>query len=154
MKALQRHIAKVSQLEKQLGKVAQDAVRDNVDIIIGLLVEGQLHKGIMSDGGEAPPYQLITEVFFANDPANPPRMRKIAGEPWNFDWSGNWVEGMAVKSIENGYDIFSRDGKTAILEAAAGGRLTKLTEEHNKIINEEIIKPALQKFVLNNVTSF
>ena len=135
--------------ERNLEKVAQKALAKNIDFIIWLIQDNQLSKGIMSSGASAPPYKKATEDF-AKDPTLPvPRKPKVAGEPWNYEWSGQWYDAMKVNIKRDGFDITSIAWKTRMLEQMSGGKLLKLTKENNKIINDEVILPALYEDFLN-----
>lgn len=144
MSLVKEQIKALKNAKKELSKVAEKAIRDNVDVILFFLKEKQLLEGVMSDGSSAPLYKRLTEAYAANPPL--PREPKNAGQPWNFTWTGVWIDSLYVKSgNDDGFDILARDGKTRMLEEMAGGRITKLTEKHNNIINDEVILPALFK---------
>jgi hypothetical protein len=61
---------------------------------------------------------------------------------------------MSVKMESDGFSIFSRDGKDTMLEAqyGKGAKLKKLTEKHNKELNEVVILPKLIDYILSNFT--
>lgn len=154
MSLVRKNIIALQKAEKRLEKIAQNAVRDNMEAILTILKEEQLHEGIMSSGKSAPYYNPST-IDFAR--ANPPRTgvnSKSSSNRWNYDWSGSWIESMYIKMEKDGFSILSRDGKTAMLEKMSGGKLTALTKENNDLINDEIIKPALFEFMLDNLLNF
>jgi hypothetical protein len=85
-----------------------------------------------------------------NEAYNKPREPKQAGDGFNMEWTGQWLDNMVVQSKKDSFSIFSRDGKQKILEKKYGV-LTKLTEQHNTIFNEEVMKPKLYQYVLENM---
>jgi len=153
MSVTEPYINKLNKLENDLEKIARKVVKDNIDFILFLLQEKQLHLGKNSNNQIVGRYKAMT-VQWSKDPQNPPRQPKVRNAPFNFDWSGNWLESMSVKMERDGFSIFSRDGKDAMLEAeyGKGEKLKKLTEKHNKELNEEVILPKLIDYILCNFT--
>lgn len=137
-------INRLNSYESSLEELAKKALSENLDFIMYLIKEKQLGEGIMSDGGSAPSYKAVTESWAALV-GNKPRKPKVAGQPWNYEWSGEWIDSLYVKLENDGFDILARDPKTQMLESMSGGRITKLTEEHNEMINNEVIIPYLYK---------
>jgi len=152
MSMIQKDIDTVRSKLNKLEDVARKSVMKNADFILELIKNEQLGKGIMSDGSSAPPYSPVTDAI-ANSPfgTKRPRKDKVAGQPWNFEWSGDWMDAFYIRSELEGFDILSADGKTRMLEEKAGGQLLKLTEKLNDFINDTIIKPDLYKFMLDSV---
>ena len=147
------YIKKLHKLENNLERIARKVVKDNIDFILFLLQEKQLTLGKNSNNQIVGRYKAMT-VQWSKDPQNRPRRAKVRNAPFNFDWSGDWLESMSVKMERDGFSIFSRDGKDAMLEATygKGGKLKKLTEKHNTELNEEVILPKLIDHILNNFT--
>ncbi len=150
MSVVTPYIENLERIKSNLEKVASEAVGDNSDFILFLIKDRQLGLG-MNTSGSVFSYKPTTQGFI--DPDNPPRTNKSPGSPFTFEWTGAWFDGFFVKSEAQGYSILSRDDKTALLESKYG-RLIKLTEEHNKQVNEQVIKPALGKFILSNLFKF
>lgn len=149
---LARHyIKQLNKADSEMEKVAQDAIKDDMEFILFLIKEKQLHLGIKSDGSDAPNYSKWTQFFAKSNPPRTGVSSKTPDNKFNYDWSGSWMESLYIKIESDGFDILSRDGKTAILEQMSGGKITKLTEENNQIINEEIIKPALYEHLFNTL---
>lgn len=142
-------INRLNSYESSLEELAKKALSENVEYILYLIKEKQLGEGIMSDGGSAPSYSVATDMIANNAISmaigGRPRKDKVAGQPWNYEWSGNWIDSLYVKIENEGFDILARDSKTQMLESMSGGRITKLTEEHNEMINNEVIIPYLYK---------
>ena len=146
---VEKYISKLNSIEQNLEKVAVGIVRDNVDFILYLLKVKQLGENIKSDGSWIGFYKRSTEDY-ALDPHNKPRTSKVAGQPYSMEWTGQFMDNMVVKSAQDSFSVFSRDGKSALLEKEYG-QLLKLTKEHNDTINNEVIKPQLYKYVLENM---
>jgi len=147
------YIKKLHKLENDLERIARKVVKDNIDFILFLLQQKQLNLGKNSENQIVGRYKAMT-VQWSKDPQNRPRKPKVRNAPFNFDWSGNWLESMSIKMEKDGFSIFSRDGKDAMLEAqyGKGGKLKKLSEKHNTELNEEVIMPKLIDHILNNFT--
>ena len=146
--SLQRDISKLRGIIAGLEDEAAKIIQDNAELILELLKKGQLDKGLTSDGRIAGYYSPVTDAIASSAitlAVGRPRQDKVAGQPYNFDWTGKWRDSMFVKTLrsEKGFDILSSDTKTAMLEDFVGARLTKLTEEHNDFINEHILLPQL-----------
>lgn len=155
--SIKADIARFQKIIRDLDKEAAKIIEENADRILRLLKEGQLDKGLTSKGTIAGLYSPVTDAI-ASSPAalagiGKPRQDKIAGQPYNFDWTGKWRDSMFIKTLirDQGFDILSRDTKTKMLEQFVGERLTKLTEEHNEIVNEEILLPELFKRSLDQL---
>ena len=145
----QDYISNLSKIKTSLDRVARKIVIDNTDFIIFLLKEKQLHLGMKSSGAVAGRYAPSTPDYIGDN--NKPREAKIPGTPYNFDWSGGFVENLFIKTEKEGFEILSRDAVQKILEKNYG-KLTALTEKHNKIINEEIILPNLYKYIIESAS--
>ncbi len=147
MSVITPYIENLERIKSDLEKVASEAVGENSDFILFLIKDRQLGLG-MNTSGNVFNYSPNTEGFI--DPSNPPRTSKSPNSSFTFEWTGAWLDGFFVKSEAEGFSILSRDGKTAFLESKYG-RLVKLTEEHNRQVNEIVIKPALGNFILENL---
>jgi hypothetical protein len=148
------YILKLNSIELELPMVAQRAVIDNAENIKNILKYSQLELGINSNNIEVGTYSTRTqdEYAFNAETVKP----KIAGEPFNFQWSGATFAFMDIRTDGKGdYDIFSSSGKQEILEEKYGknGELFKLTEEHNQYVNIEIILPSLIDYILDNLVT-
>lgn len=156
MSVINPYIESTLELMDKIPDIAKDSLIANLDVIEYLIKEEQLAKGLRSDGKIAGTYAPNTPNFAEQDRQASggrfPREDKVRGFPYNFDWTGSFKDGIYVKvNDDDGFDILTRDGKLAILEQMAKGRLLKLTEEHNTLINEKIIMPAISKFISQNL---
>ena len=89
-------------------------------------------------------YSKATELIAKENPI--PNQPKKAGQPYNFDWSGNLLERMFI-TYRNATIKFDSRGKGDNQKQLFVGinRLMGVNEKDSKLINNEIIKPALQK---------
>ncbi len=143
------YIENLKRIERDLEQEAVNIIKGNLDYVLWLIQDNQLSKGLTSSGKVAGYYAPKTSKY-ADDPHNRPRKDKLAHQPYNFEWTGSLFDKMFVKSEKDGFSIFSRDGKLAMLERQYG-RLLKLTKENNHLINEELIKPKLYEYILKNM---
>lgn len=144
------YLDKIKSIEGNLEGIARKIVIENGDFIIEVLKELQLGEGIGSDGNIVGRYKKITDEWASSPWNKKPRKSKIAGDPFNFEWTGKFFDGMKLAAYSDGFNIFSIDGKQRLLEQQYG-ELTKLTDKNNEMINNDIILPELQKYILENV---
>lgn len=147
-------------LKHNLETIARDIVLQNTDFIIGILVDRQIHMGINSEGRSLGTYSPKTQEY-----ADDPMQRRVAGrrrysDPdmpktgrYNLDWTGSFIENIFLIEGASGFDIWSSDSKSELLQDkyGKGGKILKLTKENNDFINMEIILPGLQKYLLHNM---
>lgn len=150
-------IRNLENVKRQIPQIAQQAVKDNAEDIVNIVKLSQLGVGLNSDGlplkwsGGDGFYADATQEIANNDPGYSRQEPKNSGSPYNFNWSGNTFAFMGLKiKGEDEFEIFTTGGKQSLLEGIYG-EIFDLTEEHNKFVNETIILPALQKFILDNL---
>ena len=146
MSLLKRYIRSLENAEKQLERVAIKAVVDNQAFILSTLKHDQLGEGLDSMGRVVGTYAPSTEEVYAKKSPKP-RTAKITGQPYNFEWTGKFFDGMKVKTSSDGFDITSPSKSD--LEKIFGVQLTKLTKENMDFINKRIIEPALYEHIFN-----
>ena len=154
MGLIKQNIQSLKKAETQLELVAQSAVRDNMDFIMFLLKENQLGNGVLSDGSLAPTYDPSTIGFAEFDTPRTGVSSKSSSNRYNFEWSGQWLDSMYIKIEKEGFDVLSRDYKTAMLEKMVKGKLTALTPKNNEKVNDEIIMPKLFDSVIDALLYF
>lgn len=149
-------LANLESMKSEIPIWIKDAIFENADLIINILQENQLAKGLDSSGTVVGRYSWATDVFFANDPQNKPRRPKTAGDPYNFEWSGEFFDSMNIKVdvTKTDYDIYSSTGRDKELQSWFGTDLTILTKENNDIVNNMIIEPYLAKKIEENLFNF
>lgn len=74
---------------------------------------------------------------------------KIAGQPYNFQWTGELFRGMYLKVFPDRFEIFSRDDKSPLLEAKysdifGGNLIFGLTDENCEIYAKTKLLPDLR----------
>lgn len=82
------------------------------------------------------------------------RQPKIAGRPYNFEWTGDLFDGMKAKFTNSEIEIFSTAAHADEVVAKFSGTfgdetLFGLTEAHFKEFTSKKILPDLQKELLN-----
>ena len=151
---VEKHIRHLERLKETIEDQAKVIVLNNADKIISILQDRQLGIGLDSSGsplrgnsGEGF-YTRATELIAEHPPR--PVKPKDKNEPYNFQWTGSFFDGMGLKILSrNNYSIFSSDGKSALLRKTYG-KILDLSEENNQWINENIIEPELVKYVDDN----
>ncbi len=154
MSLIKQNIASLQRAEQQLEKVAQAALVENMDYIMFILKDDQLANSVKSDGTLAPYYAPNTIDYAKFSVPRTGVSSKSSDNRFNFEWSGNWIDSLYMKVENDGFDILSRDGKTAILEKMSGGKITALTKKNNDLVNEEIIKPKLFEYFIDALINF
>lgn len=153
-------LSHIESLKSKIPEVAKDAIFENAEFIISLLQDNQLSLGkdsygkyINSGGVYNGFYKRSTEDFYAKDPYNRPRQPKIAGQPYNMEWTGEFFDSMNIKVDANDsrYEIFSSTGKDRFLEQIYGTELTDLNQEQNDWVNKNIIEPYLASWISSQV---
>lgn len=149
----QKALAHIKSLENQIPIWIKDAIFENAEFIISILQDNQLSKGLDSSGTVVGTYSWTTDYFW-NTGQNKARQPKTAGQPYNFEWSGEFFDSMNVKvDVQKAdYDIYSN--KDADMEKWFGRDLTILTAENNKWVNENIIEPYLVKKIESSIFNF
>lgn len=147
MKLIKNYISHLERIKNEIPIFIRDAIFENSDLIINILQENQLSKGKDSTGTVVGVYSWATDVYYSNDPFNKPRKPKTKGEPYNFEWSGEFFDSMNIKvNLQNkDYDIYSSTGRDKELQKWFGTDLTILTKENNDFINKNIIEPYVSK---------
>ena len=142
------YLKKLDSIEKELPDIAKQAVIDNSKQIIDLLKFGQLEEGLNSFGVVTGTYSFHTQGYANADNISTP---KKFGDSYNFFWSGETIDGLKIgRNTRKEFDITTVSGKQNLLEGIYG-EIFDLTEEHNQYVNMEIILPALQQYILDNL---
>lgn len=151
-----RALTHIDSLKTQIPIWAKDAILENAEFIISILQDNQLSKGLDSTGSVVGTYFWETEYIYAKDPDNRPRKQKNTGEPYNFEWSGEFFDSMNIKvdTTTKEFDIFSSTGKDKFLEKQFGTDLTQFTKENNSWVNKNIIEPFIAKKIKENLFKF
>lgn len=150
MSIITPYINNLKTLESKIYEVAKQAVLDNRETIVDLVKHGQLEKGINSFGKIIGRYAVSTSGYAKADGISIP---KTFGAPYNMYWTGETIENLYMKSVNKQkaeYNISTVAGKKKLLESEYG-IIFDLTKEHNEWVNDNLILPAIQKFILDNL---
>lgn len=149
MELIKNYLAHLERLKEQIPDFIRDAILENSEYIISVLQDNQLALGKDSTGAIVGTYSWATNVFFniGENRARSSGQPKEAGEPYNFEWTGEFFDSMTVRvnSAEKGFDIYSTTGKDRFLEKEFNSELTRLTPENNELINRTVIEPYVAK---------
>ena len=145
-KVVQPYLRGVGSIKNELSNSIRQILRDKWPEVLKILTDEQLGLGLNSKGKLIGRYSKATEGYAA-DPENRPRQPKIAGEPYNFEWSGGLFDEMFLTFDSKGtYTLFSYDAKATFLKDTYGD-IFDFTEAHNDRINYEIIAPELDRIL-------
>lgn len=76
---------------------------------------------------------------------------KVLGQPYNWMWTGQFIGGFKVKVLKNStqIQIYSTGQGSGLKKSFFDGykNLYGLTLEDQRILNQEIIKPQLEKYI-------
>lgn len=137
--------------KKGMRSIAKKIIKNHAQEIINLIKFGQLEQGIDGTGKIVGTYALTTQGYADADGVTTP---KDFGSPYNFHWSGQTIENLKLGRITNDYfEITTIKFKQDLLSDLFGGELFELTAEHNNYVNEEIIVPNLEKYILETIFS-
>ena len=156
MSLIRENIKSLQQVDKELEDIAKKAVMKNTELILNLLKNKQLRKSIKSDGSLAPYYKTSTLNFALADNPITGASSKTDADRFNYQWTGEWMSQFYIRmeSNDDGFNILSADGKTAVLEQMSGGKIMALTKENNDFINETIITPLLFEHLIDGLLNF
>jgi len=141
------YIQKMERVISELPKESHRIIRQNEEEILNLNRDSQLYnKGIDSDGQRIfPTYSPFTRLIKRSE-------GKIFNHVTLFD-TGDFYNGFRIKF--NGYgkpfNIYSTDSKSSELQENYGTNIFGLTDQNEKYVNYEIIKPDLEKFIKRNL---
>ena len=140
--AVQKYLSGVGGIKNNLSNMIREILRDKWTEVFKILTDEQLGLGLDAKGKVIGRYSKATEGYAA-DPDNRPRQPKIAGEPFNFEWTGGLFDELYLTfDSKDSYTLFSYDAKATFLKDTYGD-IFDFTEAHNQRINFEIIAPEL-----------
>jgi hypothetical protein len=152
MGVLQDHISHLEAMKNSVEDVVREILTEHAGEIIDLVRFEQLAKGLNSDN--KPLSWAFGSGFYAKSTqgfadAQGLSVPKTAGNPYNFQWTGDTFDSMGFKLTQKTFELFTVDGKQRHLESIYG-EIFKLTDENNKLVNEHIIQPELIKWIDEN----
>lgn len=140
----------IKDVKADLPNIIRQILIKNKVKILNILKEEQLAKGLGSDGALLGTYSRNTELISIFESPKP-RRAKVEGQPYNFDWTGSFFDKFDMMfEDEQSFTLFSRDSKAKMLEETYG-ELTTLTEQNNKRINEEILRPQMYDIMIKRL---
>lgn len=146
---------KLQQLRERVPKEVERIIYANEQEILSMNIQN-IDDHVGSDGKVlkntnrkfSGRYTLATQLIASTQNTLLP---KIAGDSYNWRWNGNFMSGFKLKVLRGGYDIeiYSTGEGTGDKKAFFDGykNLYGLTDDDKKVLNQEIIKPELEKFI-------
>jgi len=109
-----------------------------------------LDKGLDNQDGLVGLYSAATAEIAKSNPK--PNQSKEEGQPFNFDWTGAFLNGMYIVYRNNKITFLSKgmgsgEKKSEIIK----NKLLGVSEKGAEIINNDIIKPMLQTSFKNHI---
>jgi len=150
-------IKNLNKVKKSIPRYANMVIMEHSEIIIARLTDTQLAYGLNSRGSIVGTYKPYTRKMAYQDKQSSngryPITDKEVGQPYNFQWTGELFESLNLKgdASSNEYEIFSVKGKLKFLESEFNTKLSNLTEENNKWVNENILMPKIYQHILNEM---
>jgi len=137
------YIQKLERVIEEIPKQSLNIIRENEEEILNLNRDSQLYdKGIDSNRQSIfPPYSQFTRLI-----------KRSQGNIFNrvtlFD-TGAFYDGFKIKlnGYGNPFNIYSTDSKSSNLQDKYGSSIFGLTEQNERFLNYEIIKPELEKYI-------
>ncbi|MCB0743510.1 MAG: hypothetical protein KDC67_06375, partial [Ignavibacteriae bacterium] len=116
--------------------------------LVNLNIEN-LDKGLNVDNEIVGTYSRATDEIaeWEERMGRAPRKSKIAGEPYNFDWSGDLKKGMFPELDDNDkISIFTSDsGSSEKIEFVRDTKILGISKDKENYVNKEIFEPEYQK---------
>ena len=153
MDLLKTYQQKLNAMKKEIPQWAKEAILQNADAIVFRLKAFQLTKGLDSLGNVVGTYAARTQGFADKEGA---RKDKVAGSPYNFEWSGETFDNLKVASVNKSqatYVFATVAYKQDLLEGLYG-EIFELTDESNDWVNKTIIEPYVAKKIQESIASF
>ena len=131
--------------------------KEVLKLIVDLNKE-QLSEGLDSDGLLVGTYRARTEHIARNYQfygVDKPRKDKIEGQPYNFEWSGRFID--SIFALEKDLSIVidadvirTKDGETVNLLDKFGEKILGLTKENFEKVNTLVIGKAIE-YITSNI---
>jgi len=146
---------KLEQLRSRVSKEVEKILYANEKEILSMNIQN-IDDHIGSDGQllrnankkYSGRYTLMTQMIAS---VEHPIMPKTAGDMYNWRWNGDFMSGFQLKVLKQGsqIEIYSTGEGSGLKKDFFDGykNLYGLTPEDQKYLNEQIIKPELEKFI-------
>lgn len=150
---LEPYVKEIADIKRDLPNILRKILIKERDKVFRILKDDQLGEGINSKGGVIGTYSRTSEQYADEERqasgGRTPRQDKIAGQPYNFEWSGGLFDNMFLHFEDlKSYSLFSQDSKAKMLEEEYGDIFT-LTKTNNEHINREILRPLMFEEIIN-----
>lgn len=152
---IQEYKKKFQQLRSTISDEVERIIYANENEILSMNIQ-KIDEHIGSDGQLlrnankkfSGRYALMTQMIASSEkPIRP----KTAGDLYNWRWNGDFIQGFNLRVIKNStqIEIFSTGEGSGLKKDFFDGykNLYGLTVEDQRILNQEIIKPELEKFI-------
>lgn len=133
-------------VEKETDRIIKRSNRQIIEIN-----QINLDKGLDYENDLVGTYSAFTQLRASTSKIRP-NQSKNAGEPYNFDWTGDFINGIYITYKNNEIKFFSRGlGGAEKRRFILNNKLLGVSEEGSKIINFDIIMPQLQTSFKNKM---
>ena len=147
---LQPYSKALADVKTDLPKILRNIIINNKKRILNILKETQLSKGLGSDGELLGTYSKYTEIISIFEEPKP-RKTKREGSPYNFEWTGKYFDAFDIDfEDEESFSLFSKDAKAKLLNDKFG-EIETLTDQNNKIVNQEILLPEMYEEIIRRL---
>jgi len=153
MELLKIYQSKLNGIKKEVPGWAKEAILANAEAIVFRLKAFQLAKGEDSFGNVVGTYSPYTQSYADKDNT---RKDKVAGSPYNFDWSGETFDFLKIASVNQSqktYEFATIAYKQKLLEGLYG-ELFELNDESNDWVNKTIIEPYVASKISEAIAQF
>ena len=115
-------------------RIAFQQIRKFREILIDLQ-KIRLDKGESTTGRVFGTYSLRTQEIAQGESTRQP---KVFGEPYNFEWTGGFFDGMQLVFKGNTAEFISRDSKTPFLQTKYPGLLGLDDDSWTEFVNKHL----------------
>lgn len=135
----------LEQIRQELPRIAELIIQQSKERILDLIREDQLfERGIDGTGQKLQPYTSFT-MAVKRQQGRDPNIVTL------FD-TGDFYRGFDLLFTDQfAIGVFSRDEKTPELVEKYGNDIFTFTIENNQVLNEDIIKPQLIEWILEQI---
>lgn len=142
------------QIERLKRKNPKNALSQSLneleDELIGYNV-AQLSDGRNNLGNLIGRYSPATQKYYV-DPQNPPQRSKYAGDPYNFQWTGSFLEHMRANVVGTTVELTSDVSYVKLIQQLgsrnrAQGKLFGLSKKHLKEFNDKHLLPKMRGII-------
>lgn len=145
MATITQMLDRAIQAKEGIEYATEGIVKQLAEQIIDLNRMGQLFQGLNTKGQIIGKYSKNTEKRYGGAAKG-----KYAGDPYNFEDTGDLFKAFSLDYNNGRLDIFSTDSKVDLLKDkydTADAKLFGLTWEHEMELNYEMLKPKLIQFI-------